>query len=89
MQANKDGPFKFLLNYQDHGIKLYDNRALESKRTAAVAFTMLDIFTVYGAPAILQTDNGCEFSGAAGTGIKLTDDDMESIITELKEIWPE
>ena len=37
MQANKDGKFAYLLNYQDHGIKFYDNRALESKRNAAIA----------------------------------------------------
>ena len=46
MQSCKDGNFKFLLNYQDHGIKFYDNRALESKRAAAVAFALVDIFTL-------------------------------------------
>jgi hypothetical protein len=25
------------MNYQDHGIKFYDNRPLESKRAAAIA----------------------------------------------------
>ena len=70
LQANADGEFKFLLNYQDHGIKLYDNRALTSKRGAAIAFALLDIFTFIGAPAILQADNGREFSGAAGKDVK-------------------
>ena len=47
---------------QTAGIKLCDNRALTSKRNAAIAFALLDIFTVYGAPAILQSDNGREFT---------------------------
>ena len=47
---------------QTAGIKLHDNRALTSKRNDAVAFALLDIFTVYGAPAILQSDNGREFT---------------------------
>ena len=73
-QSCPDGSFKFLLNYQDHGIKLYDNATLTSKRNAAIAFALLDIFTRIGAPAILQTDNGREFSGAAGKGLKLSDE---------------
>lgn len=32
MQSCKDGDYKFLLNYQDHGLKFYDNRPLTSKR---------------------------------------------------------
>ena len=73
LQSCPDGSCKFLLNYQDHGIKLYDNRALTTKRNTAVAFALLDIFTMIGAPAILQTDNGREFSGAAGKSVLLTD----------------
>ena len=46
---------------QTAGIKLCDNRPLTSKRNSAIAFALLDIFTVYGAPAILQSDNGREF----------------------------
>eukprot|EP00966_Prymnesium_polylepis_P050170 1161379-Prymnesium_polylepis.1 len=73
-QSCPDGQFKFVLNYQDHGIKLYDNIALTSKRNSAIAFALLDIFTRIGAPAILQTDNAREFSGAAGKGVKLTEE---------------
>lgn len=54
LQSCKDGEYKFLLNYQDHGVKLYDNRALTSKRGAAIAFALLDIFTLIGAPTFLQ-----------------------------------
>ena len=73
-QSCPDGDFKFLLNYQDHGIKLYENIPLTSKRNTAIAFALLDIFTRIGAPAILQTDNGREFSGAAGKGVPLSEE---------------
>ena len=65
-QSCPDRHHKFLLNYQDQGVKLYDNAALESKRACAVAYALLEIFTRIGAPAILQSDNGREFSGQAG-----------------------
>ena len=58
LQANADGEFKFLLNYQDNGIQIYDNRSLTSKRGTAIAFALLDIFTCVGVPPILQVDNG-------------------------------
>lgn len=64
-QSCPDGEFKFLLNYQDHGIKLYDNRPLTSKRAGAVAFALLDIFSFIGPPCLLQADNGREFSNVA------------------------
>ena len=53
-QSCPDGEYKFLLNYQDHGIKLYDCRPLTSKRNTAVAFALLDIFSFIGAPSFLQ-----------------------------------
>ena len=77
-QSCADGEFKFLLTYQDHGIKLCEIAPLTSKRAAAVAFALLEIFTRIGAPAILQTDNGREFSGIAHANksklIKLSDE---------------
>ena len=45
------------------------------QRAAEVAFQLLDIFLLFGAPHILQSDNGAEFTA--------------SVITELKQIWPE
>ena len=72
-QSCPDNEFKYLLNYQDHGIKLYDCRPLKDKRAQTIAFALLDIFTVYGAPAVLQCDNGREFSGIASEPGKSTD----------------
>ena len=61
--------------YQDHLTKFCVLRALTTKRAAEVAYQLIDIFILFGAPTILQSDNGSEFT--------------DSIITELKQLWPE
>ena len=61
MQANPDNKSKFILVYQDHLTKFVLLRALSSKRADEVAFHLLDIFTTFGAPNILHSDNGREF----------------------------
>jgi hypothetical protein len=55
---------------QDHLAKF-----LTSKRASEVAMQILDIFLLFGAPSILQSDNGAEFT--------------TNIIGELKNVWPE
>jgi hypothetical protein len=50
-------------------------RPLKSKIAAEVAYNLLDIVLILGAPMILQSDNGCEFTA--------------NIITELKSLWPD
>lgn len=62
MQSNPDGDFKFIMVYQDHLTKFVQLRALTSKRAAEVAYKLLDIFCIFGAPSILQSDNGREFA---------------------------
>lgn len=62
MQSNPDGDYKFILNYQDHLTKFILLRPLKSKRAEEVAYQLLDIFTIIGAPSVLQSDNGKEFS---------------------------
>ncbi|KAK7110775.1 hypothetical protein V1264_014597 [Littorina saxatilis] len=57
--------------YQDHLTKF---RPIRSKHTVEVAAQLLDIFLMIGAPAILQSDNGTEFTA--------------NIISELKDCWP-
>jgi len=47
--------------YQDHLTKFVLLRSLHSKRADEVAYHLLDIFTNFGAPNILQSDNGGEF----------------------------
>ncbi|KAG1684037.1 KRAB-A domain-containing protein 2 [Nymphon striatum] len=69
------GNFKWIMVYQDHLTKFCVLRPLASKRAAEVAYQLLDIFLLLGAPEILQSDNGSEFTAA--------------VITELKLLWPD
>ncbi|XP_030705544.2 SCAN domain-containing protein 3 isoform X1 [Globicephala melas] len=75
MQLNPDGEYKFIMHYQDLRTKLSFLRSLKSKRPKEVAHALLDIFTIIGAPSVLQSDNGREFS--------------RQIVSELSCIWPE
>jgi len=92
-QSMPDGLFKYLLNYIDHGVKYLVCIPLSSKRAAAVAYALFTIFTEIGPPSILQSDNGGEFSNQAhdhrGHKILLDDDFIDSVIHELKNLWPE
>jgi len=58
MQAQPDGDYKFIMVYQDHLTKFVILRPLTRKRAEEVAYVLIDIFTTFGAPAILQSDNG-------------------------------
>ena len=60
--------------YQDHLTKFCVLRPLTSKRAAEVAYQLLDIFLLHGAPCVLQSDNGSEFTA--------------QVIVGLKHIWP-
>ena len=75
MQSMPNGQFKWIMVYQDHLTKFCVLRSLTSKRACEVGFQLLDIFLLLGAPHILQSDNGCEFTAA--------------VITELKIMWPD
>lgn len=61
MQSNPDGDVKFIMLYQDHLTKFVLLRPLRSKTADEVAHHLLDIFTTFGAPNILHSDNGREF----------------------------
>lgn len=74
-QSCQDGQYKWLLNYQDHLTKFICLRPLKSKQAVEVAVELLKIFLEFGAPAILQSDNGREF--------------VNSVITELVKLWPD
>ncbi|KAK4326939.1 hypothetical protein Pmani_002543 [Petrolisthes manimaculis] len=68
------GRFSWIMVYQDHLTKFIVLRPLTSKRAAEVAYQLLDIFLLFGAPQILQSDNGSEFTA--------------QVIEELKLLWP-
>lgn len=61
-QSCPDGDFKFLMNYQDHGTKFLQLRPLTSKHARNVAEELFKIFQTFGAPQILHSDNGREFT---------------------------
>lgn len=67
-------PYKWLLDYQDYATKFLHLRPLTSKHAACVAQELRKFFFTFGAPAILQSDNGQEFDAG--------------VIEELVFIWP-
>ncbi|XP_037776951.1 uncharacterized protein LOC119573921 [Penaeus monodon] len=73
-QKKRKRPMTKIMVYQDHLTKFCTLRPLQTKRAAEVAFQLVDSFFLMGAPAVLQSDNGSEFTSR--------------VITELKEIWP-
>ncbi|XP_050529731.1 KRAB-A domain-containing protein 2-like [Daktulosphaira vitifoliae] len=73
MQSQGDGEFRFIMVYQDHLTKFVQLRPLKTKRAEEVAKHLIDIFCIFGAPMILQSDNGREFAN--------------KIIEDLKEMW--
>jgi hypothetical protein len=76
MQSMPDGNYKFIMNNHDHLTKFCVVESLTSKRAAEVAYKLLkSMFLLFGAPHILQSDNGRGFTAI--------------IITDLKELWPE
>ncbi|XP_052792275.1 KRAB-A domain-containing protein 2-like [Mya arenaria] len=74
MQAIAHSNYKWIMVYQDHLTKFCVIRPLTTKRASEVAFQLMDIFRLMGAPVILRSDNGSEFTS--------------HVITELKEVWP-
>jgi transposase InsO family protein len=75
MQSMKDGSFAFIMHYQEHLSKYHLLRPLQNKTAAEVARELLFIFLDFGAPRVLQSDNGREFTA--------------KIIEELAKMWPE
>ncbi|KRZ73853.1 SCAN domain-containing protein 3, partial [Trichinella sp. T8] len=70
-----DGDFKYIMTYLNHFKKFCILSPLMLKIAEEVASKLLEIFLTFGAPSILQSDNGREFSYV--------------IIAELKTCWPE
>ena len=75
MQSMKDGSFAFILHYQEHLSKFHLLRPLQTKSAVDVARDLLLIFLDFGAPRVLQSDNGREFTA--------------NVIEELAKMWRE
>lgn len=74
-QTTPDGPYKFIFVYQDHLTKFVHLRALQRKTMFEVAEKLVEIWLVFGAPSVLQSDNGREFAN--------------HVIQSLSTIWPD
>ena len=61
MTFKQDNEFKYIAHMRDHFTRYLWARALTSKRAIKVAAFLFDIFTTFGPPLILQSDNGKEF----------------------------
>ncbi|XP_074041468.1 LOW QUALITY PROTEIN: KRAB-A domain-containing protein 2-like [Leptinotarsa decemlineata] len=72
--SQPDREFKFIIVYQDHLTKFVILKPLKTKTAEEVAYHLVVIFTLIGAPSILQSDNGREFAN--------------KIVYNLKDYWP-
>jgi transposase InsO family protein len=70
-----DKDFKYICHVRDHFSRFSWARALASKRASEVALYLFEIFTTFGPPLILHSDNGKEF--------------VADVIFELLKLWPE
>lgn len=73
LQSHRDGEYKSIMVYQDHLTKFVQLQPLKTKTAEEVAYHLLEIFLTFGAPAILQSDNGREF--------------CNQVISELCTMW--
>lgn len=74
-QSRPDGDYKFVLVYEDRATKFVVLKPLASRRADEVAYRLLDVFALLGAPSVLQSGDGREFSG--------------EVIENLRDAWPE
>jgi hypothetical protein len=74
MQTEPDLDYRFILNYQHHLAKFTILKPLKTKIAEEVAYNVMDIFCIFGAPFILQSDNEREF--------------FKKIMEALKDLWP-
>ena len=72
MRSESHNSFNYILHYQDNATKFSILRPLKSKTAEEVNTCITEIFKLFGAPTIIQTDNGSEFSQ----------------LSELKITWP-
>ncbi|XP_070203512.1 KRAB-A domain-containing protein 2-like [Littorina saxatilis] len=73
MRTRPDGDFSWIIHLRDHYSKFSWVHPMTSKRAVEVAENVLKTFYLFGAPKILQSDNGKEF--------------VAGVILELVKIW--
>ncbi|XP_060837691.1 KRAB-A domain-containing protein 2-like [Rhopalosiphum padi] len=75
MQTRRHNDYRFIMNYQEHLTKYIVLKPLKSKCVEEIAYNLIDIYTLFGAPSILQSCSGKKF--------------VTSIINKLHVIWDE
>ena len=83
--------YKWLLTLQDHGVKYCKLVPLVNKTSRGVAWALYNVFSDIGAPSIIQTDNGKEFSKLdkkADKKLHIVNINVEEVIKELNQIAP-
>ena len=77
MQPQPDQGYKFIVVYLDHLTKFALVRPLQSNTAGETAFQLNDAFYIFGAPCILNSDNGREFVNSVIT-------EISTLLLELK-----
>lgn len=75
MQSRRHNDYRFIMYYQEHLTKYIVLKPLKSKCAEEITYNLIDIFTLFGAPAILQSCSGKKF--------------VTSVINKLHDIWDE
>ena len=64
MQTQQHDGYNWRMVYQDHLTKFVQLRPTKIKRAAEIAYLLVDIFCILGAPTVLQSDNVREFANS-------------------------
>jgi hypothetical protein len=72
-------PYKYVLTVQDHLTKFVHLRPCQSKEGVEVAKHLYLIFCEFGAPLLLQSDNGLEFRNQVVAGLKILWPDLQIV----------
>lgn len=75
MHSQRDGEYSYMLLYKDCRTKFVQLKPLRTRNVTEVVHLLLDIFTTFGVPNILQSDNGRDYAN--------------NIIQELYAMWDE
>lgn len=75
MRSRADEQWRFVLVYRDDRTKFIQLRPLKTNTAEEVAYMLLDIFAIFGAPCILQSGVSREFASV--------------LVGEISSMWPE
>ena len=79
MQSQRDEDLKWILVYQDHLTKFAQLRPVTSKRAPEIAYQFLEIYSIFGAPSILQSDTGTEFVNSVTIELSAMSDNLKIV----------